>query len=310
MEKIKHVFIINPNAGKNNKTKIEEFEKQIKEIFREKKFENDNYEIYVTISKKDATEYVKIMCHNKTEKINFYACGGDGTFNEVVNGVIGFDDVSVAIIPMGSGNDFVRNFAEKNDFLNVKNQLGCSTEQIDILKINQIYCANLCNIGFDAKVSTKADKFKKFPFIPGNLAYSLSIFYCIFNNLYTTLAIKIDDKTEFYGEYLLCVIGNGRFYGGGYNAAPLAKVNDGYIEVCLIKKISRLDLIKLFGLYKKGAHLNDERIKDYVIYTKCKKITLKSDTTFEICIDGEVFKDTTVSITIEEKKLSFLNPVI
>ena len=106
---MKHIFIINPKSGKKDSTQY------IKNYLQEN-FCDLNYEIYNTKHVGDAIDFVKTKCENKTEPITFYACGGDGTLNEVANGVMGYDDVYFTVYPCGSGNDFVKVFGKENHF--------------------------------------------------------------------------------------------------------------------------------------------------------------------------------------------------
>ncbi|MDU5111335.1 MAG: diacylglycerol kinase family lipid kinase [Clostridium sp.] len=304
MLKTKHYFIINPKAGKSDVSKVVAYE--IENAF---KGSIDEYSIYITKERNDAEEYTKFICNKeKNENIRFYACGGDGTLNEVINGVVGFDNASVSVIPHGTGNDFINNFEESIGFYDIKKQISFESQKIDLIKINDTYAVNLCNIGFDAMVAENMNKFKKLPLINGQGAYTLSIFYSLFHKMTSNLEIKIDDREIIKGEFLLCVAANGLTYGGGYKGAPLAEINDGFIDLCIIKKVSRLKLIKLISVYKVGEHLNNEELKDYFIYKRCKTINIKSNDKFSTCIDGEIFEETNINISVVENAVEFLSP--
>ena len=109
---MKHIFIINPAAGPYDATKV------ITERLESLSLDFD-YEVYTTKGPYDATEYVKNKCKIGNDTYRFYACGGDGTLNEVVSGVVGFDNASVGVIPCGSGNDFVKYYGTASDFNNI-----------------------------------------------------------------------------------------------------------------------------------------------------------------------------------------------
>ena len=109
---MKHVFIINPAAGKENayetiKAALESLETPV------------DYTLYLTKGQGDATAYVRSYCREHAERVRFYACGGDGTLNEVVNGLVGFPQASLGCYPSGSGNDFVKYYGGKQIFLNI-----------------------------------------------------------------------------------------------------------------------------------------------------------------------------------------------
>ncbi|MGG7059740.1 diacylglycerol/lipid kinase family protein [Clostridium nigeriense] len=303
MTNTKHFFIINPEAGKFNIS--EKITKDIKKAFKDI---NEEYKIYITKGKYDATNFTKSICESEEGNLRFYACGGDGTLNEVINGLIGYKNACVSVIPYGTGNDFINNFKSKVRFYDIDKQIEFNEEKIDLLKVNNIYSVNLCNIGFDAKVAKNMNKFKRFPLISGQGAYTLSIFYSLFHKMYNTLDIIIDNKELIHGDFLLCVVANGMTYGGGYKGTPLAKINDGLIDMCLIKNVPRLKLVKLINIYKDGNHLENESIKEYIIYRKCKSINIKSNDGFTTCIDGEILINKDIDISLENKAINFLVP--
>ena len=142
---MKHVFIINPNSGK------QELKEELFNKIKEKQNEI-NYEIYVTKGSKDATNYVKEYLTKNTEEVTFYACGGDGTINEVVSGMIGYNNAILACYPCGSGNDFVKIYGGKENFLDLNKLINGNEEKIDVMKVNDKYAINVTNFGFDASV--------------------------------------------------------------------------------------------------------------------------------------------------------------
>lgn len=303
MTDTKHFFIINPEAGKIDVS--EKVSNEIKNAFKDK---SDSYKIYITKGKNDATNFTENICKTESGNLRFYACGGDGTLNEVINGLIGYKNASASVIPYGTGNDFINNFSSNYSFYDIQKQIEFNEEEIDLLKVNDKYSVNLCNIGFDAKVAENMNKFKRFPLISGQGAYTLSTFYSLLHKMYSNLEILIDDHEVIQGDFLLCVVANGMTYGGGYKGAPLAKINDGLIDVCIFKKVSRFKLIKLINVYKRGEHLDNEEIKEYFIYKKCRSIDIKSKKDFTVCIDGEILVEKNINIALEKKAVNFLVP--
>ncbi|MEG0296483.1 MAG: YegS/Rv2252/BmrU family lipid kinase [Clostridium sp.] len=301
----KHYFIVNPLAGKKDRTseiqdKVESFFK----IYKEKQ-----YEIYVTKSKCDATRFVKEECYkNPNHSLYFYSCGGDGTLNEVVNGAANYDNAIVSVIPYGSGNDFVRNFKDDVDFFDMDSILNGEVIDVDLIKVLDRYSVNICNVGFDAKVAHNMNMFKKLPLVSGEFSYNLSVLYCLLNTLSSKFKITLDDDKVFEDDFLLSAIANGKCYGGGYKGVPLAEISDGYIDICAIRTVSRFKLLSLLNLYKEGKHVGNEEVKKYVIYEKCKKVKIESEKYFTICIDGETYIDKSVEFNICEKKIKFLLP--
>ena len=157
---MKHCFLINPVAGKGlvQKKLAEQARQTGKQL-------GLDFELYETQRQGDATEYVCKTCRQVSSRVRFYACGGDGTFQEAVTGALGFSQAEVTVIPCGSGNDFVRSFAVPADFSNLERQIDGVPFPCDLLRVNDRYAVNLCNVGFDADIAYHMDKFKKIPFI-------------------------------------------------------------------------------------------------------------------------------------------------
>jgi YegS/Rv2252/BmrU family lipid kinase len=302
---MKHIFIINPVAG-NGKIQ-DDIAYNINNSFKEK---NNNYEIYYSKFKGDIENFIKNKCRG-TEQVVFYACGGDGTLHEVVNAVkTGTDhkNVSIGVIPCGSGNDFIKNFINDNNFNNIDAQVQGQSIYLDLIKVKNEYAVSVCNIGLDADAASNMHKFKKLPFISGSGRYYLSVIYCLLNKLGKKLYVDIDDEIKLNGSYLLGVIANGHSYGGGYKCAPLALVNDGIMDLCFVDNISRLQIMNLIESYKKGKHLEDPKIKKHITYHKCRQVKIKSNDTLNVCIDGEIYRYDEVELTLEKNALKFWLP--
>ncbi|HAQ40909.1 MAG TPA: lipid kinase, partial [Clostridiales bacterium] len=122
----------------------------------------------------------------------FYACGGDGTLHEVVNAACGFNHVSVGVIPCGSGNDFIKNFDNADNFHSIESQINGKSVNLDLIKVMNEFAVSVCNIGFDADAAFNMHKFKKVPFVSGSGRYFLSVFYCLMKKLGKNLEIIID----------------------------------------------------------------------------------------------------------------------
>lgn len=280
---MKHIFIINPTAGKYNQTK--ELQARIERVFLSLETD-DTYEIYISQYVQDATFYVRKQAMS-SKTIRFYACGGDGTLNEVLNGMCGHQNCSLAIIPIGTGNDFIKSFEDYvgEDFLNIEDQV-CGTEiKIDVMRIDNVFALNLISSGLDSTIAKHVSKFKRLPLVKGQGAYNLSLVYCFFTSLYHNFSFRIDDVDFPKDDYIFAVAANGQYYGGGYHAAPKANMQDGLIDVICIKKVSRAKVLKLVNTYKEGKHLD---LKEIVIYKRSKSLQLFDKKPFIMNIDGEI----------------------
>jgi YegS/Rv2252/BmrU family lipid kinase len=294
---MKHIFIINPKAGKGRATELIPF---INECFKDK---SEEFILRLTEYPGHATEIAK-EC-SSSEECRIYSVGGDGTVNEVVNGIAGTKS-SLGVIPAGSGNDFIRSIANSYDIreLTIRTISG-KDKYIDLARVNDKYFINISSIGFDADVVFNADKFKKVPGITGSMAYVISIIYTVIKKKISKVKLHIDDR-ELELNLLLAAIANGRFYGGGMLAAPEAKIDDGLFDICLVSKASRFKILRLFPMYIKGQHGK----LDEVEFLRGKKILIESDEVLSLNIDGEIFSSSKIDFEIIEKGIKVVVPVI
>ena len=250
---MKNYFIINPVAGKGKA--IEIVEKQIEIVSEELKKDNE-FIIIHTHHPGDGTEICKEICEeNKDQVINVFACGGDGTCFEVLNGIIGYKNVRFGMLPVGSCNDFLKTFPGY-DFLDIEKQLKGKTIDVDTVKVNDEYIINVANFGFDARANDDQLKLRS-KYKSVKTAYNMALVKNILSpKLGDSVEVTVDGKKVFEGKMLLSAVANAKYYGGGYKCAPLADVSDGLIDVVLVRKISVITFAKLVKFYKAGEHLN------------------------------------------------------
>ena len=110
------------------------------------------------------------------------------------------------------------------------------------------------------------------------------------------------------GVALLCTLSNGRYVGGSFKCAPLAELNDGYMEVCLVKTISRLRFVSLIGVYTKGEHINNDKFKDIIVYRRAKKVEVEAPEGFAFSLDGEIVYTTHFTVEIVPAALRLAVP--
>lgn len=299
---MKYVFIINPIAGDGKF--VDNLEKQIKDCFTKT---TDDFEIYETINKGDGKKRVIELCETKKD-ITFVSCGGDGTIHEIINGMAGYKNATLAIMPLGSGNDFVRNFDNFQAFLDIEAIISGHTEKIDLLKVNDEYVITVGNVGYDADVAFNMTKFKSVPLLTGRGRYNVSLIYSLIHKLGKELVYEFDDGTVMSHNLLLGVVANGQTYGSGYMCAPYATIDDGILDVCLMKKMSRFKILQMINSYKNGNHIEDPNLVDYAIYKKCKSVRLTSENDIHLCVDGELMGGKDFYFQCMEKKLNFLIP--
>lgn len=276
---MKHIFIVNPAAGKGQAAtriipQIEAYFQAHPEI---------PFEIYVTKAKGDGRAYAESAAKTG-EPIRFYACGGDGTLYEVVNGAYKYPNVSVGILPLGSGNDFARIFGGSDKLLDIGAQVHAGTRKFDLIDAGAHVAINQCSMGLDAEVCAKQAYFKKLPGVGGEFAYTMSLFYCLFRRLNSEFKIIVDDEKVVEGKMLFALCANSRWYGGGYKGAPKAVPDDGKLDFILVRKtVGRLKLAGLVGKYKRGEHLS----WDFTEFVRGKKLQILSTNPAAVNVDGE-----------------------
>ena len=298
---MKHHFIINPAAGKG--TLIRSLTEKITATAEERGID---YEIYVTKAPGDAIEYVATAVAADADLHRFYACGGDGTLCEVVNGAPLSDRAEFALIPIGTGNDFCRNFDDRAAFFDIGRQIDGEAMPIDLISYNGKYCVNMLNIGFDCNVVERTVKFKRSKLVPSSMAYSLGIVSALMHKMTTPMQITLEDGEVIDRPLLLLSIANGRYYGGGFLSNPRATLDDGLFDVNIIEKVSRITFLSLIGSYKAGTHL--ETAPQYITYRKSTSLTIHFEKETMMCVDGETEPVTDLEISLVPKAARFIVP--
>jgi len=291
----KHIFIINPTAGKHKALEMTHF---IVKHF-------DNPEIVPTEYPGHASELAKNYAGKDTI---IYSVGGDGTLNEVINGVMTSDYASetiIADVPCGSGNDLIKSFTdEKDPYVLLEKYKAQHIRTLDTGVINGRSFVNISSVGFDAEIVLAAKKYKKLPLVSAELAYLISVFATLIRLKDYKMKIRIDDDEVFETNVLFLTMANGMYYGGGMMAAPDALVDDGLFDFCMVDKIKRREVPFLLPKFMKGDH---EKLK--VVHTiKGKKMIIDSDKPLPVNIDGELLLSDHVEVEIKEGTLNFMVP--
>lgn len=296
---MKHLFIINPAAGKYDKTG--EFTQIIRTVCDRRCLA---YEILVSRAPGDCTKIAQAAAA-AGDPIRIYACGGDGTLNEVVNGVLGYVNVAVTHFPGGSGNDFIKIFSDPPAFRDLDRLIESDMTTFDVIRCQKDdYALNVCSVGFDARIGTAIGKYKRLPLISGSGAYFLSTGINLIKGIYRHYVIHIDDM-ELDGDQTLICIANGRWYGSSFHPLPIAEPDDGLLDVLVVKAVSRMTVANVIGKYKNGKFAE---LPDIIRHYRCKRVTIHCDTPSEINLDGELLMEKDVTFEIVPHALRFFYP--
>lgn len=300
---MRYVFIINPKAGAQDRA--EELRAAVAALPQK-----EQCEFYTTKSVGDATAYVLQWCDaHPGEEVRFIACGGDGTVNEVFNGAAGRENVSVTCWPVGSGNDFVKVFGGTEKFMDIGKLLTAPTRKLDLLKVGGRYSVNVVNFGFDTTVAITINKEREKTGHGGKSAYTKGVVTALLTSMRNCFTVTADGEVlNADGKALLCTVANGQYVGGSFKCAPRAKTDDGLIEVCLVKPISRIRFVTILGTYTEGKHLDDPKLQDIVVYRQAKKVEITAPEGFAYSLDGEIIYENSFTVEIAEGVLDLAVP--
>lgn len=295
----KILFIINSKAGK---TEFDIKKEDIEETFR-KAGRLSEIEVVNTRYKNHTKYLIDAFDTLKYDEKIVIICGGDGSLNELVNVAYG-KNMTLGLIPTGTGNDFAKNFDYESFTLN--SLLNFKTKKIDLIKVNNFYSINVTSLGFDTQVLKRAyDYLDKNPKL-GKKAYGLAVLKSLNKINCENLELKLElidgSNFEIKGDYLISAICNGRFYGSGFNPAPEAKIDDGVLNLLLADKIPFIRFIPLIKKYKEGRHKESKYINEILV----KSGTIKSKNKFIANADGEIFETDEIKFQVLPKALNWV----
>ena len=294
---MKHLFIINPAAGKKGSTAA------LDKLLSTLSFEHE------VIYTKEAghAERIARAAAQTGEDIRIYACGGDGTLNEVVNGAAGFDNAAITCVPKGTGNDFLKIFGPncRDQFYDLEALAVGPQTPFDLIDCNGKLGIDMVCAGVDARIGAGVHRYKGWHFVSGMGAYVLSLLeHVLFRGISRPLYVEMGEQILDGPSALLCVC-NGRYYGGGFMPMPEAMPDDGVLDMLYVNKVSLYQLPGLLGKYAKGRYKDLPKfITDY----HGQSISFRSDEEITAVVDGEVMYDTSFTVRLSEKKVNFFYP--
>ena len=295
---MKHLFIINPAAGSRDRT--ESYSRKIREACDPRGLQ---YEIRVSEAPGCCARLAREAAESG-EEYRIYACGGDGTLNEVASAAAGYPNVAVTVFSGGSGNDFVKLFDEPGAFFDLERLLDCEEAEFDMIRCNDDLALNICSVGLDARIGTDVANYKRIPLLHGFRAYAVSTVVNLFRGNAEHYVVEGGGETIDREQTFVCVC-NGRFYGGGFNPVPEADPTDGELDVLLVKKVSLLQVPAVIGKYKAGRY---KELPHLVRHLKTKSIKITCDKVTPINLDGEARFAKEVTMELAQEKLRFFYP--
>lgn len=288
MEKfIKTMCIVNPISGNGRTRKkwlvLEEFLRSKGLVFN----------VEWTTRPFEATELTR---HSIEEGFNnIVSVGGDGTINEIVNGFYKDqikinNDASLTIVPMGTGSDFSKILEIKGDSQKVFDLMTRGREKTcDIVKTKFIswsgelesrYFINVADVGIGSETVARVNRNSK---LLGKMSFFLACFYTIFTYHNKKINLLVDEQEVYTGEACIVAIGNGSYFGGGMKIVPMAKIDDGLLDIIVLKNLSKATLIYNLASVYKGSHIKHPMVECF----QGSRVKISSSEKIYLEMDGE-----------------------
>jgi len=290
-----HYFIVNPLSGSGKGTRYAE---EIRCLLADKA---QPFVMKITEYAGHATQLAEEICALPDCSV-VVAVGGDGTFYEVLNGM----DIRVplGLIPSGTGNDFARALGLKSNCNGaLQDILEGTPTPADYIDVNGIRSLNVVGTGFDVDLTYLAAKIHKH--MKGAISFYIALLYTLVAFPFRSAKIIIDDQYELNAPIMLIAAANGKKYGGGLPIAPDAEIDDGFMDVVIIKKVPRWKIPALLIQFLKGKLL---LIKEYVEFYRCKKVFCQLEKPLMLNVDGELVSSSPFTAQICAGALRIFRP--
>lgn len=267
-------IIYNPTSGR------EIFKKNLPDVLEKLEIAGYETSCHATTGAGDATEAARIAVERRYDLV--VAAGGDGTINEVVNGIAEQEfRPKLGVIPVGTTNDFARALHIPRDILKAADVIANGeTIPVDIGRINDKYFINIAGGGRLTELTYEVPS--KLKTMIGQLAYYLKGIEMLPSIRASDLKIEYDGKL-FEGEAMMFLVGLTNSVGGFEKLAPDSSVNDGLFSLLILKKVNLAEFIRVATLALRGEHVNDSN----VIYTQANRIKVTSEEKVQLNLDGE-----------------------
>lgn len=268
-------IILNPNAGKGKALKSLEI---AEELF---KANNIEYIVHKTERQGHATEITKELT-SQGKEVKLVVLGGDGTFNEVVNGVVDFDNTTIGFVPSGTGNDYVSaTKLPKDPKEAIQLVIDGNTGFTDFIDMGDKRCLNVAGGGMDTDVLVKYAEMKHFH---GKVKYYIALLIVLIKLKFHKLIVTIDDGEPMEKEVFMIGVANGKYIGGGMPISPESEVDDGVLNVVAINKMSRWGMIHKLVKFLTGKCLTLKETEHF----KCTHAKIEVLDEGKVQADGEI----------------------
>ena len=220
---------------------------------------------------------------------------------------IGYDNAAMTVIPVGTGNDFLKNFGGAAPlFADAENLWDGPQFPMDAIDVNGRIALTIACSGIDARVAADVHKYSESPLLDGKTSYiaSLAVNF-LFKGIASHWTVTLDDEV-IEDDFSLVAVCNGRYYGGGFMPVAEARMDDGVLNTLVVKKVSRVTFARFVGPYSKGEY---SKFPEYAHCSTPQVVHIHSEKPDIVtCLDGECMTNSDVTIRLSEKKLNFFGP--
>jgi diacylglycerol kinase (ATP) len=296
--------ILNPAAGGGQRARRRaELEQLLAQTAREAAFDSSlppiEWEIIQTAGPHAAANLAAEAAARGSDLI--VAAGGDGTCGDVVNGLVG-TNARLGVIPLGTGNDFIRCLGLDNNLSRAVHTLFYGKPRpVDLGLTQGRWFINIAGCGFDAVVAERMSK--GFRYLRGTPAYVAAVCQCLLSFRPSRMWLTINGE-RLDVMAMLCAVANAQYYGGGMCIAPDARIDDGLLDVCIVGDMGRLEFLRAFPQVFKGAHVTHPK----VTMLRGRHVTIESDMPLPVLVDGDVLTNTPVEFTLVSHAIHVMAP--
>lgn len=288
--------ILNPTSGRGQGARLKKgLEDRLSELLGSKTFE-----IVETIEPGHAERLAQQAAENRVPVVA--VAGGDGTLHEALNGIIA-TDTTLAILPVGTGNDFARTIGIGTDLNLALSTLasGVATA-VDVGSYQGRAFLNVAGAGYDAVVAERINQgYKR---LRGKTAYMTAAITTLFRYKPSLIQLTVDGKLVREGKAFLCAVCNARSYGAGLQIAPDAKIDDGVFDVVFIDEMNKFVALSLLAKVGKGGHIRSPRVHVF----RGSDVKIEADPALPVLVDGELVDPTPAEFKILPGAVQFLVP--
>ena len=300
---MKHVFLINPRAGKGDRAaRLQAMAKRLAAAH--------GLEVSCLLTgRPGAAESLARALAEAGEPVRIYVCGGDGTLHEAANGIAGFLNAAMTVIPVGTGNDFLKNFGpDAAGFADPEHLWDGPAFPLDLIDCNGRLCLTIACSGIDARVADTVHRYDAFPLLSGRGSYLLSVAAnFLLRPIGRRWTVNLDGE-EIEDDFALVSVCNGRYYGGGSMPVPQARMDDGVLETILVKNVPKATFARLFPAYSAGAYRKFPHIARVVTARQVTITACPGEEDIVTCLDGESFRSREVHLHLADRRVKFFGP--